>query len=68
MDYNANNNIEENTVKYFDNSEAGQAFTDTDEKNESGNKLIRGLLTAAVSVLFSVFVYLLIYFCENTGV
>lgn len=36
-------------------------------KTDSGNKKFRGILTAAVLVSFVVFVYMLIYFCENTG-
>lgn len=58
-------NTEENTV----NDEViEQVNNGSDAENSSGNKLFRGVLTAAVSVSFVVFVYLLIYFCENTGV
>lgn len=58
-------NTEENTV----NDEViEQANNGSDAESSSGNKLFRGVLTAAVSVSFVVFVYLLIYFCENTGV
>ncbi|MBQ2973165.1 MAG: hypothetical protein IJE19_02310 [Clostridia bacterium] len=65
MDNNLINNAEENTV----NDEVIEQIDDgSDAENSSGNKLFRGILTAAVSVSFVVFVYLLIYFCENTGV
>ncbi len=63
LDNNLNSNIEENTVE----NGANPDIIETDGNNDSGNKFFRGLLTAAVSVSFVVFVYLLIYFCENTG-
>lgn len=65
MDNNLINNTEENTI----NDEMIEQVNDgSDAEGSSGNKLFRGVLTAAVSVSFVVFVYLLFYFCENTGV
>lgn len=63
MDNNLNSIIEENA----DENAVAQDNIETDGNNDSGNRFFRGLLTAAVSVSFVVFVYLLIYFCENTG-
>lgn len=67
--------MDENLIKNSDETSADTADEITSEnvdaesgvKTDSGNKKFRGVLTAAVLVSFVVFVYLLIYFCENTG-
>lgn len=65
MDNNRFDNIEENAVEITD--ETSQEIAESEESNNPGNKFFRGVLTAAVSVSFVVFVSLLLYFCENTG-
>ena len=59
--------MEDNMIK---NTDENMNVVDEENvvKNDSGNKRFRGVLTAAVLVSLVVFVYLLIYFCENTGV
>lgn len=39
-----------------------------EERKKPVNRLFRGLMSAAVIAAASVFIYLLIYFAENTGV
>lgn len=67
MDNNVNNNVKENADELLNENEASQIISEIEENNDSGNKLFRGLLTAAVLVSSVVFICLLIYFCKNTG-
>lgn len=57
--------MEDNMIKNTD--ENNIVDEENGVKNDSGNKRFRGVLTAAVLASLVVFVYLLIYFCENTG-
>lgn len=67
MDDNLIKNTDETSGDTVDESAIETVEEENGIKNDPGNKKFRGILTAAVLVSFAVFVYLLIYFCENTG-
>lgn len=60
MDNGSINNIEETAVEQIDGNR--------EERTKPVNRLLRGLMTAAVIVSTTAFIYQLIYFAENTGV
>lgn len=67
MDDNLIKNTDEASADAVEEITAETVEEENSVKDDSGNKRFRRILSAAVLVSFAVFVYLLIYFCENTG-
>lgn len=60
MDNGSVNNIDETAVEQIDGNR--------EERTKPVNRLLRGLMIAAVIASATAFIYLLVYFTENTGV
>lgn len=59
MDNGSINNIEETAVE--------QVNEDSNDRNKPINRLLRGLMSAAVLAALLIFVCVLLYFTSNTG-
>lgn len=67
MDNGSVNNIDEVTDIDEIDVEADESEQKSDERKYPLNRLLRMVMSLSVSAGFIAFVYLLIYFCENTG-